>query len=81
MFAHAFMLNFEMARAVFQKLMTVMHKLCKMLSLCKVAPLWNNDQTDVGGPAETDRCVPACSALTEHLGSGCDSYHKGILWF
>lgn len=49
-----FMLKFEMARAVFQKLMTVMHKLCKTLSLCQVIHLWNSDRTDVGGPKETE---------------------------
>lgn len=49
-----FMLKFEMARAVFQKLMTVMHTLCKTLSLCQVIHLWNSDRTDVGGPKETE---------------------------
>lgn len=48
-----FMLKFEMARAVFQKLMTVMHTLCKTLSLCQVIHLWNSDRTDVGGSKET----------------------------
>lgn len=64
------MLKFEMARAVFQKLMTVMHKLCQTLSLCQVTHLWNNDRTDFGGPEETETVekIPASFSLAEHFG-------------
>lgn len=62
----------------FKKFMTVMHKLCKMLSLCQVAHLWNNDQTDAGGPGETEPVEKYPSMLCSHR-APCAGEQNSIL--